>query len=114
MPRIEHLNLQNIGYICKLKEKQRNPGTNMSNTLVLFLAAINLLSLTIYGLDKRKAIRGRQRIPETTLLLMAVIGGSIGALIGMIAFRHKTKKLKFTIGVPIILIAHVYLFAMLD
>ena len=77
--------------------------------LFYYLMGINLLTFLVYGLDKRKARRGKWRIPEATLLLLAVFGGSIGALLGMSVFRHKTKHKKFLIGLPLILIAQVAL-----
>lgn len=77
--------------------------------LFYYLLGINLLTFLVYGLDKRKARRGKWRIPEATLLLLAVFGGSIGALLGMSVFRHKTKHKKFLIGLPLILIAQVAL-----
>ena len=77
--------------------------------LIYYLLGINLLTFLVYGIDKRKAKKGRWRIPEATLLLLAAIGGSIGALLGMQAFRHKTKHKKFLIGVPLILLAQIVL-----
>ena len=60
-------------------------------------------------IDKEKARKNRWRIPESTLIMTAVLGGSIGALAGMYLFRHKTKHLKFTLGVPAILVIQVFL-----
>lgn len=80
--------------------------------LTLYLILINALGLFIMLVDKQKAIAKAWRIPETTLLSVAVIGGSIGVLTGMYIFRHKTRKWKFSIGVPLILamqLAAVYL-----
>ena len=77
--------------------------------LFYYLLGINLLTFLVYGLDKRKARRGKWRVPEATLLLLAVFGGSVGALLGMSVFRHKTKHKKFLIGLPLILIAQVAL-----
>lgn len=71
---------------------------------IYYLAAINIITFFVYGIDKRKARKAKWRIPESTLLLLAAIGGSIGAFVGMRVFRHKTKHLKFTIGVPAIII----------
>ncbi len=71
--------------------------------LIWYLAAINVLTFFVYGLDKHKARKGRWRIPEATLLMLAALGGSIGAYAGMKIFRHKTKKPKFYVGVPAIL-----------
>lgn len=59
--------------------------------------------------DKLKARRGAWRIPESTLMGVAAIGGSVGALIGMYRFRHKTRHVKFTLGIPLILIAQIAL-----
>ena len=71
---------------------------------LLFFIVINIAAFLLYGLDKQKARMNRWRIPEATLLGIAVLGGSVGAYAGMKAFRHKTKKPKFYIGVPAILI----------
>ena len=72
--------------------------------LLYYLLASNLLTFVIYGIDKHKARHNRWRIPEATLLLLAALGGSIGALLAMRAFRHKTQHKKFRYGVPAILI----------
>lgn len=69
-----------------------------------YLLAVNLLTFISYGIDKWKARRNRWRIPEATLLLLAALGGSIGALLAMKMFRHKTQHKKFRYGVPIILL----------
>lgn len=71
---------------------------------------INLFTFLAYGIDKLKAKRGWWRIPESTLLILALIGGSIGAWIGIYAWRHKTQHLKFKYGVPIILLLQTALF----
>lgn len=68
-----------------------------------YLIILNLAAFLLCGLDKRKAVRGRWRIPEKTLLLAAAFGGSAGLLCGMYLFRHKTRHKAFTIGVPLIL-----------
>ena len=73
----------------------------------VYLVIINLMTFIAYGMDKRKAKKGKWRIPEKTLLLFAVVGGTIGALGGMYFWRHKTKHAKFTIGVPLILIVQI-------
>lgn len=72
---------------------------------VLYLIVINILTFLVFGIDKRKARKGRWRIPEATLIGLSAAGGSIGALLGMHLFRHKTQKRKFTLGIPAILIA---------
>jgi uncharacterized membrane protein YsdA (DUF1294 family) len=61
------------------------------------------------GIDKNKARKNKWRIPEKTLFLIAIIGGSIGSILGMQSFRHKTKHKSFTIGMPIILIIQILL-----
>lgn len=72
--------------------------------LYYYLIAINILSFVLMGLDKSKARRGAWRVPEKTLFLVAVVGGSVGAIAGMYVFRHKTKHLRFVIGLPVILL----------
>lgn len=74
--------------------------------LYLYLAVVNVLAFVLYGLDKYKAKAGAWRIPEKTLLGIAVIGGSVGALAGMNFFRHKTKHWYFKYGLPAILAVH--------
>ena len=74
-----------------------------------YLLAINALSFILFGLDKYKAKKGKWRISEATLLMMAVIGGSIGAWTGMRLWHHKTMHKKFKYGIPIIIILQVCL-----
>lgn len=69
----------------------------------IYIILINLIAFVVFGIDKRKARKEQWRVPESTLFILAIIGGSIGALLGMLAFRHKTKHRKFTIGIPLIL-----------
>ncbi|MCR5388416.1 MAG: DUF1294 domain-containing protein [Lachnospiraceae bacterium] len=68
-----------------------------------YLLAINIITFIVYGIDKQKAKYGKWRIPEVTLIGLALIGGSIGALTGMRAFHHKTRKAAFFVGIPVIL-----------
>ena len=77
--------------------------------LVYYLLGINLLTFLAFGIDKWKAKRGLWRVPEATLMMMAALGGSVGALLGMRVFRHKTQHKKFTIGVPLILLVQIAL-----
>lgn len=88
----------------------------ISNILIYFIV-INLIGVLAMWLDKQKAKKGAWRIPENTLFMLTVLGGGIGTIAGMYIFRHKTKKLKFTIGMPAILICEiiliVYLFMVL-
>lgn len=74
-----------------------------------YLALINIVLFVLFGRDKAAAQRGGQRTPETTLLGLAVIGGSLGGLLGMLLFRHKTRKIAFRIGLPLILIVQLLL-----
>ena len=77
--------------------------------ILTYLLFINLIGVLIMFLDKKKAIKGSWRISEKSLLIVALLGGSIGTMIGMHWFRHKTKKLKFTIGFPAILLTEIIL-----
>lgn len=71
--------------------------------LGIYLVCVNLAGFILMGVDKLKAKRRKWRIPEATLFLVAVIGGSIGSIAGMYIFRHKTQHMYFVIGMPIIL-----------
>ena len=73
----------------------------------LYLAAINLVAFAAFGIDKRRARIGAWRIPEKTLLLLAVLGGSVGAWLGMTTFHHTTRKPLFSVGVPVILLLQI-------
>ena len=77
--------------------------------ILIILLLMNLLAFILYGVDKHKARKGAWRIPEATLLLAAFLGGSLGALLGMEIFRHKTKHTKFRVLVPLFLILHIAL-----
>ncbi len=79
--------------------------------IIVYLAAINLLAFLLYGIDKWKAKADQWRISEKTLLLTALLGGSVGALAGMQIFRHKTRHWKFRILVPMFLVLHAALLA---
>lgn len=81
----------------------------MLTILAIYLVLINIAAFAAYGMDKRKAKRNEWRTPESVLLLLAAAGGSVGAYAGMQFFRHKTKHLKFTLGVPAIFIVQVVL-----
>ena len=75
--------------------------------ILLYLIIVNAAAFLLMLADKLKAKRGAWRIPEATLMGIAAIGGSIGALAGMYLFRHKTKHIKFTLGIPVILIGQI-------
>ena len=77
--------------------------------IIIYLIVINLIGFLAMYIDKQKAKKGAWRIPENTLFVITALGGGIGTIAGMYTFRHKTKKLKFTIGLPTILICEVLL-----
>ena len=80
---------------------------NISSLLILYLITINVVTFLLYGIDKWKAKRARWRIPESVLLGMAAIGGSVGAWLGMRVWHHKTQHTKVRYGVPAMLVAQV-------
>lgn len=77
--------------------------------ILLYLIIINAAAFLLMLADKLKAKRGAWRIPERTLIGTAALGGSIGAWMGMYLFRHKTKHIKFTLGIPVILVLQIAL-----
>ena len=79
----------------------------MISVFAIYIIGINILTFLIFGADKWKAKRDKWRIPEDTLIWLAIAGGSVGALLGMYLFRHKTKHRKFQIGIPVILLVQV-------
>jgi uncharacterized membrane protein YsdA (DUF1294 family) len=79
----------------------------MTKLILIYLLIVNAVGFLLMLVDKQKARKGLWRIPESTLLLTAAIGGSIGSLAGMYTFRHKTRHLKFTMGIPAILILQI-------
>ena len=81
--------------------------------LTYYLLAINVVAFIMYGIDKYKAKKAKWRIPEATLLLLAVLGGSIGAWMGMKVWHHKTMHKKFKYGIPAILLIQIVLMAYL-
>lgn len=90
---------------------------------VIYLLLINVLAFALYGIDKRKAVAGKdkktgrsakRRIPEAELLGVSLAGGGIGAYIAMFVFRHKTKRIKFLVGVPICFLLDVLLIILLS
>ena len=81
--------------------------------LAYYLLAINAVTFIVYGIDKYKAKKAQWRISEATLLLLAVLGGSIGAWMGMKVWRHKTMHKKFKYGIPAILLIQIALMAYL-
>ena len=79
----------------------------MSELIAYYILGINVIVFIIYGIDKLKAKKGKWRIPENTLLLLAIIGGSIGAWLGIKVWHHKTLHKKFKYGIPLIVIAQI-------
>ena len=79
----------------------------MNRLLIVYLLLINIAAFALFGADKKKARRGDWRISEKALFLSAVLGGSLGALIGMQLFHHKTKHWYFVIGIPAILVLQI-------
>ena len=82
--------------------------------LLYYFVCVNVLTFFVYGIDKWQARQGKWRISEATLLLLAVIGGSIGAWLGMRVWRHKTKHKKFKYGIPAILMIHIIIIGYLS
>lgn len=77
----------------------------MTKLILLYLLIINAVGFLLMLVDKLKAKKNRWRIRESTLITVAALGGSVGSLLGMYTFRHKTQHLKFTLGIPLILAA---------
>lgn len=79
----------------------------MEKILFIYLIITNVITFVIYGIDKWKARHDRWRVPESVLIFLAILGGSLGALLAMRMFHHKTKKNKFAFGIPIILVLQI-------
>ena len=75
---------------------------------LIYLLLINALGFLLMLIDKWKAKHNRWRIPEATLMSVAALGGSVGSLLGMYTFRHKTRHIKFTVGIPLILTVQIF------
>ncbi len=84
----------------------------MTETLLYYIVGINIVTFFVYGIDKWKAKQSKWRIPEATLLLLAVIGGSVGAWLGMKTWHHKTMHKKFKYGLPLIILVQIALIAL--
>lgn len=80
---------------------------NWIHIILIYLAVMNVVTFFMYGVDKWKAKRSKWRVSEAVLILMAVLGGSVGAWLGMKAWHHKTQHKKFRYGLPFILIAQI-------
>ncbi|WP_061810908.1 DUF1294 domain-containing protein [Rossellomorea vietnamensis] len=86
----------------------------LTGILYLYAVIINIIGFTVMGRDKRKAERHEYRISERVLWQVAIVGGSVGAYMGMKVFRHKTKHKAFAVGFPLLVIAHCVLFIWLN
>ena len=83
------------------------PQINWIHITLIYLAAMNVVTFFLYGIDKLKAKHSKWRVSEAVLIWMAVLGGSVGAWLGMKAWHHKTQHKKFKYGLPIILILQI-------
>ena len=81
----------------------------MAQIIICYLVMVNLVAFITYGIDKLKARRNKKRIQEATLLLLAIVGGSIGAWLGVKVWHHKTLHKKFKNGIPLIIIVQIAL-----
>ena len=84
-------------------------GLALPDWLGVYLLIVNVAAFATYGADKRRAKQGRWRVPEKTLFLLAIVGGSVGALLGMWCFHHKTRHWYFRYGIPAILVVQLAL-----
>lgn len=82
----------------------------MNNLIYIYFIIINIIGFYFMYIDKRKAIKNEWRISEATLMSISIIGGSLGSLLGMYTFRHKTKHIKFTLGIPFIILLQLGIF----
>ena len=85
----------------------------MAKILVILICSLSIFTLIICALDKYFAIKHKRRVPEAVLIVLSAAGGSLGMLIGMYLFHHKTKKPKFFLGVPLIIVLQIILCAFL-
>ena len=83
----------------------------MAQVFWIGILILNVVTFFVYGIDKFKAKKSLWRIPESTLLILAAVGGSVGAYLGMKVWHHKTLHKKFSLGVPAILLLHLALLA---
>jgi len=81
--------------------------------LLIYLAVVNIVAFFVMGVDKRKAHKHKWRISERSIFILGIFGGGLGVLLGMNFFHHKTKHLKFTIGIPLVLLLNIVMFGYL-
>ena len=86
---------------------------NSLNILICYIILVNILGFALMGIDKRRARKNAFRVPEATLFSIAIIGGSLGSILGMQLFKHKTKHLTFKIGMPVIFLLQVLIIVLL-
>lgn len=86
---------------------------NILNIIALYLILMNIIGFAMMGIDKRKAIKHLWRVRESTLFLIALTGGSVGSILGMRVFRHKTRHWYFVYGMPLILILQILLIVLI-
>ena len=84
-------------------------GKRMTKSLLIFLILVNVVTFCVYVDDKRRAKKRAWRTSESTLVILALIGGSVGALLAMLLARHKTRHIEFVIGIPLIIIVQILL-----
>jgi uncharacterized membrane protein YsdA (DUF1294 family) len=89
--------------------KRMDEKMELKNIELVYLLVMNVVGFAVMGIDKYKAIKSRWRVPEKTLFLLSILGGSVGTWAGMYAFRHKTKHWYFVIGMPAILFLQIAL-----
>ena len=94
-------------YTIYLRNFGKEAFMNTRTMLILYFLIMNLLGLSAMAIDKIRAMERRFRIPESVLLILALLGGSAGCIAGMIIFRHKKRKIKFRYGLPLILILQI-------
>ena len=83
------------------------PQLQLSTIIPIYIILINIIGFFIMLIDKKKAENGKWRIQEKTIFMVTILGGGIGTILGMYIFRHKTKKIQFTIGLPVITILEI-------
>lgn len=98
------INIKIPAVLSAKSDTQKGETMNPVTVVLIYFIFINFTAFLLMGIDKSKARRGKWRIPEKTLFLSAILGGSIGAMLGMQTFRHKTKHASFRIGMPCIFI----------
>ena len=104
---------QSLGFVGSADGPVTVFASGGGTALLVYLVLINLVTFFVYGADKRRARQGKWRVPEKTLFLLPLLGGSVGALLGMRVFHHKTRKAKFRLGVPAALLLWVLLLGVL-